>query len=153
LVHEAFLKLAGGQPHSWHDSRHFFNAAAEVMRQILVSHHRSRSARKRGGSARRIALDWVEPVTDRADEDAPDWEALDRALDELRQIDERRHQVVMLRYFAGLTDAQVAESLGISEKTAERDWATAKVFLRARMVECLDARPRGEDSRSKKPMT
>lgn len=133
LVHEAFLKLArgAGEP-GWQNTRHFYYAAAEVMRQILVSHARASSARKRGGAARRVALEGVEPVT--ADGDEPDWEALDRALEELREIDARRYQVVMLRYFTGRTDAQVAQFLGVSEKTVERDWATAKVFLRARMT-------------------
>jgi RNA polymerase sigma factor (TIGR02999 family) len=135
LVHEAFLKLGGASVGKavWQDSRHFYNAAAEVMRQILVSHGRRSSAKKRGGDARRVGLSGVEPISEGSNE--PDWDALDRALNELRAMDERRYRVVMLRYFTGLTDAQAAQALGVSEKTVERDWATAKVFLRGRMAE------------------
>jgi RNA polymerase sigma factor (TIGR02999 family) len=140
LVHEAMLKLrgwegGGGDGIGWRDSRHFYRAAAEVMRHVLVSHARSKRALKRGGAAASrdpVAVDEIAAVV--ADRnDGPDWEALDLALAELRARDERRYQVTMLRYFAGLTDAQVAESLGVSEKTVERDWTTARAFLRARM--------------------
>jgi RNA polymerase sigma-70 factor (ECF subfamily) len=133
LVHEAFLKIFSGQPVAWETSRHFYNAAAEVMRQILVDHARRRSARKRGGGRARVELD-EQPTAAVPGADV-DWEALDHALNDLRQLDERRYQVVMLRYFAGLTDAQVAASLGLSEKTVERDWRTAKAFLRGRLEE------------------
>jgi RNA polymerase sigma factor (TIGR02999 family) len=135
LVHEAFLKLTGAPDGgaSWQGSRHFYNAAAEVMRQIVVSYGRRRRAKKRGGGARRVDLSGVEPIAERAIE--PDWDALDQALAELRGLDERRYRVVMLRYFSGLTDAQVARTLEVSEKTVERDWATAKTFLRGRMAE------------------
>lgn len=131
LVHECFLKLVGRKS-DWKSSRHFYNAAAEVMRQILVSHARAKSAAKRSGGGQRVELEGVEPV---AEENQTDWESLDRALGELRELDERRYQVVMFRYFAGLSDAQVARALDVSEKTIERDWKTARVFLRARMRE------------------
>jgi len=129
LVHEAFLKLVGHDP-SWDNSRHFYNAAAEVMRQILVSHARARGALKRGGSLARVELN---DVPAQVGDDPADREALDAALQELRKADERRYRVVMLRYFAGLTDAEVARSLGVSEKTVRRDWVTAKLFLREKM--------------------
>jgi RNA polymerase sigma factor (TIGR02999 family) len=129
LVHEAYLKLAGGRPIAWQGSRHFYNAAAEVMKQIVLNHARASAAQKRGGHHNRVDLAGVDAVVESAGE--TDWDALDRALTELRAMGERRYQVVMLRYFAGLTDAQVAASLGVSEKTVERDWAAAKVFLRA----------------------
>jgi RNA polymerase sigma-70 factor, ECF subfamily len=129
LVHEAFLKLVG-RDSSWKNSRHFYNAAAEVMRQILVSRARARKAIKRGGLARRVEFD---DAPARAGDDSTDWEALDAALGELKIVDGRRHQVVMLRYFAGLTDAEVALALDVSEKTVQRDWATAKLFLREKM--------------------
>jgi RNA polymerase sigma factor (TIGR02999 family) len=129
LVHEVFLKMVGRDV-SWENARHFYNAAAEVMRQILISHARAKSRLKRGGDAVRLEIDTI----DTAVEQEPDtWLALDEALAELRRMDSRRYQVVMLKYFAGLTDAQVAAALSISEKTAERDWATARVFLRAQM--------------------
>lgn len=140
LVHEAFIKLAGGGnggDAGWRDSRHFYNAAAEVMRQILVSHARGKRALKRGGAGGRRELeapvDQLPAHPEGVGPDGPDWEALDLALAELATRDERRYRVAMLRYFAGLTDAQVAAALGVSEKTVERDWATARAFLRARM--------------------
>ena len=130
LVHEAFLKLLG--PHTaWRDSRHFYNAAAEVMRQILVSHSRAKSAQKRGGLLKRVDLpDVPAPLPEDVD-----WEVVDRALVELRKLDERRYHVVMLRYFAGLNDAETAQALDVSEKTVKRDWSTAKSFLRAWLAE------------------
>ena len=151
VVHEAFLKLmpdrapsdAGGDARialaaaaAWQGSRHFYNAAAEAMKHIVLNHARANAAGKRGGGRRRVALDGAEPVLrSAAADDEPDWEALDRALAELRGMDGRRHEVVMMRYFAGLTDAQVAAALGVSEKTVERDWAAARAFLRARVHE------------------
>src|SRR5699024_3161707 len=122
LVHEAFLKItaSGGVGANWQNSRHFYNAAAEVMRQILVSYGRRRSAVKPGGARRRVALEGVEPVADGANGGPggePDWEAVDVALEELRALDERRYRVVMLPYFAGRTDAQVAQAINVSEKT------------------------------------
>jgi RNA polymerase sigma factor (TIGR02999 family) len=139
LVHEAFAKLvAGEQRGRWRTGRHFFNAAAEAMRQILVDHARRRSAAKRGGDRPKVELDaselaWDEPGSPSDGDDGPDWEALDRALIELKEMDSRRYQVVMLRYFGGLTDAQVAEALGVTDRTVQRDWTTARAFLRARV--------------------
>ena len=135
LVHEAYLKLAGGRSMNWQGSRPFYNAAAEVMKQIVLNHARAATAQKRGGDRRRVELSGVEPAIEGGgstlDGEETDWEALDRALAELRAMDGRRYQVVMLRYFAGLTDAQAAQTLEVSEKTVERDWAAAKLFLRA----------------------
>jgi RNA polymerase sigma factor (TIGR02999 family) len=132
LVHEALLKLMTGQPTSWENSRHFYNAAAQVMRQIVINHVRANATRKRGGDWARVRLEGVEPLVVA---ETADWEALDAALDQLKGMDERRHQVVMLRYFAGLTDEQIARSLDVSEKTVKRDWAAARAFLRATMSE------------------
>jgi RNA polymerase sigma factor (TIGR02999 family) len=129
LVHEAFLRLVGRES-AWKGSLHFHNALAEVMRQILVSHARGKAAAKRGGAAVRVEFEGIDVA---AGEDAADWVGLDDALKALRAMDERRYQVVMLRYFAGLTDAQVAEKLDVSEKTVERDWATARAFLFAEL--------------------
>lgn len=133
LVHEVFLKLVGRDA-SWADRRHFYNAAAEVMRQILVSHARARNTLKRGGRlGARMPLD--DAVAEGSGCESFDIEALNQALDELKQADARRYQVVMLRYFAGLSDAHAAQALGVSEKTVRRDWITAKLFLRERMQE------------------
>ena len=133
LVHEAFARMVGSGGENagrWQTSRHFFHAAAEVMRQVLVDHARRKGAAKRGGKLRRVDLDAVDVE---AADDETDWEALDRALSELKAMDDRRYQVVMLRYFAGLSDPQIAESLEVSQRTVERDWTTAKAFLRGRV--------------------
>jgi RNA polymerase sigma-70 factor (ECF subfamily) len=110
LVHEAFLKLVGGDA-DWHGSRHFYNAAALVMRQILVSHARTVQSQKRSATGCRIPL---EDLPEPGPIDDIDWEALDAALGELQQRDPRRYQVVMLRYFCGLTDAQVVVQFELS---------------------------------------
>ena len=135
LVHEAFAKLVASGSTRWQTSRHFFHAAAEVMRQVLVDHARATGARKRGGGMRRVGLEDADLPAADAETIEPDWEALDAALGELKKLDERRYRVVMLRYFAGLTDRQIAESLDVSEKTVRRDWATSKTFLKAKMDE------------------
>ena len=129
LVHEAFLKLLG-RGTDWQGSRHFYNAAAQVMRQVLVTQARTNSAKKRGNPRLRVEL---EDLPEQGHKEELDWEAMDTALGELQRRDQRRYQVVMLRYFCGLTDAQTAQALDVSEKTVERDWATAKAFLRSRM--------------------
>jgi RNA polymerase sigma factor (TIGR02999 family) len=145
LVHEVFLRLLPGTPEgpprdggalaAWQGSRHFYNAAAEVMKQIVLNHAREQAALKRGGALRRVDLAGVEPPVPATPDDPGDWEALDQGLAELKAIDQRRYQVVMLRYFAGLTDAQVAQAVGMSEKTVERDWAAARAFLRAAVLD------------------
>ena len=129
LVHEAFLRVAGPKA-AWKSSRHFHNALAEVMRQVLANHARVKAAEKRGGSITRVELSDVDLA---APDEQVDFSALDEALQALRALDERRYQVVMLRYFAGLTDAQVAAAAGVSEKTVEHDWATARAFLFAEL--------------------
>ena len=131
LVHDAFLRLVG-EGVSWDSSRHFFNAAAEVMRQLLVDHARRRGSLKRGGAGRRVGLEGLEvaaPAAATLAVDGVDWEALDHALTQLKAEDERRHQVVMLRYFAGLPEDEVAKCLGVSARTVIRDWKTARMFL------------------------
>jgi len=131
LVNEALAKLlAAGLP-QWQNSKHFYNTAAEVIRQVVLNHHRARIAQKRAAAFSSADLADI-PASQ---EPEIDFEALDLALTELSNIDQRRYQVVMLRYFAGRTDAQVAAALGVSEKTVERDWAAAKLFLRAYMMD------------------
>jgi RNA polymerase sigma factor (TIGR02999 family) len=133
LVHEAFAELAQANV-AWEGSRHFFNAAAQAMRQILVDHARSRGARKRGGGMGRLDLDKVTMAGPAgSDDDEIDWEALDVAMADLQRQDPRRHQVVMYRYFAGLSEEKTAELMEISEKTVQRDWKVARLFLLARL--------------------
>ena len=126
LVHEAYLRLVGGQAQSWDSQGHFFAAAAEAMRRILVENARRKSSEKRGGGRERVALERAEiPV----DESAEDLLALDEALTALAQEDAATAEVVKLRYFAGLSPAQVGGILGISERTARRHWTYGRVWL------------------------
>ncbi len=137
LVHEAFAKLVSGggvgadRRVPWESSRHFYNAAAEAMRQLLVDHARRHGAEKRGGGLARVELEGLDVV---APATGVDWRALDVALIELKKQDERRYQVVMLRYFAGLAEHDVAKVLGISEKTVQRDWKVSRMFLLAQLT-------------------
>ena len=126
LVHEAFLNLAGGEL-SFHSRMHFFNAAALAMRRILVKHAARRGRLKRGGGRERIDLESIE-LPDHASGHM-DWLELDEALRELEQISPRRHQVVMLRFFSGRTEAEIAQMLDVSEPTVRRDWAAARMWL------------------------
>jgi RNA polymerase sigma-70 factor (ECF subfamily) len=126
LVHEAYLKLAGGEL-SFQNRVHFFNAAALAMRRILVNHATSRGTLKRGGGRARVNFSSFDVAAETPD--PLDWVELDEALKELEQVSPRQHQVVMLRFFSGRTEAEIAEMLGISEVTVRRDWATARVWL------------------------
>jgi len=133
LVHEAYVRLVGGEePYGWDGRGHFFAAAAEAMRRILIDRARHKNTRKAGGGHRRVDLDAFDPALDE-----PDLEllALDDALSELERRHPRKAEVVKLRFFAGLTTAQAAAALGVSTSTAENDWAYARSWLRLRMGE------------------
>lgn len=126
LVHEAYLRLI--KPGASFESRlHFLNAAALAMRRILLDHAEARKRLKRGGGVEKVRLD---EGIDVAGEDPPvDVAALDEALTRLAELSPRQAQVVQLRFFAGVGDAEIAELLKVSEKTVQRDWATARVWL------------------------
>jgi RNA polymerase sigma factor (TIGR02999 family) len=131
LVHEAYLRLVGVQKTQRWDSRgHFFAAAAESMRRILLNRARDRKRLKRGGDRRRITLDQVELALDSSDEQLI---ALDEALALLAVEDPSAAQLVNLRFFAGLTLKDSAASLGLAMRTAERQWAYARAWLYARL--------------------
>lgn len=134
LVHEAYVRLVGGESTMKWDSRgHFFAAAAEAMRRILVDKAREKRALKRGGG-RVQRVDFDDAVTIQQDPSRDDQLlALDIALDRLQQQDPVKAELVKLRYFAGLTGAQAAEALGIGVSTADKYWAYAKVWLRSEM--------------------
>lgn len=133
LVHEAFLRLTGGDaPSQWNSRAHFFAAAAEAMRRILVENARRKQRLKHGGGHRRVDLD-SECVVDEGP--AVDVLALDGALDKLAASYPPKAEVVKLRFFAGLTMPEVAASLGISLATAERHWTFAKSWLYAELAE------------------
>lgn len=126
LVHEAYLKLVGNRDPGWKGRAHFFGSAAQAMREILVDQARRKAAAKRGVDWRRVTLD--ERLVGAG---TPQVEVLDLhlALQRLERDDPRKGQVVMLRYFAGLTVEEIAEVLDLSSATVERDWRFARVWL------------------------
>ena len=127
LVHEAYLRLVGRQQmQNWNSRGHFFGAAAEAMRRILVESARHKQREKHGGGMQRVDLGQVAEI---GDEKAEELLALDATLQQLAVDEPLIAQVVQLRYFAGLTIEQVAEALGISVRTANRHWAFAKAWL------------------------
>ena len=126
LVHEAYVRLVDGGNQSWNSRGHFFKAAAEAMRRILVESARRKGRLKRGGAGKKLPLD--ETIT-AADETDVDLEALDEALARLDAEDPEKADLVKLRYFAGLTTHQAAEILGISIATANRHWSYARSRL------------------------
>jgi RNA polymerase sigma factor (TIGR02999 family) len=135
LVHEVYLRLviqplgvAGKEEQSWNGRGHFFAAAAEAMRRILVERARHKRTLKAGGGRDRVALSEAElAIADATDDDLVE---LDAALDKLAEADPRKAELVKLRYFAGLTNEQAARALGISPSTADNDWAYARTWLR-----------------------
>jgi len=130
LVNEAYLRFVGHDHHSWQNRVHFFGAAAQVMRRILVDHARANLARKRGGGASRTELDAAPLI---AEMPSIEMLALDRALGELEQVSPRQARIVELRCFSGLSVPETAEALSINPRTVDRDWAAARVWLRRRL--------------------
>ena len=131
LVNEAFVKLVDQRNVEWQNRAHFFGIAAQVMRRILVDHARARQSAKRGGSSRPLSLDEALIVSD---ERSAEVIALDEALRELAKFDERKSQIVELRFFGGLSIDETAEILQVSPGTVMRDWTLAKAWLRKQMV-------------------
>jgi RNA polymerase sigma factor (TIGR02999 family) len=128
LVHEAYIRLVDTQKVQRWDSRgHFFAVAAEAMRRILVERARHKKSRKAGGDRQRLELTDVEWSEDVSGEDLL---ALHEALDKLERKDKRKADLVKLRFFAGLSNEQAAQALGISTSTADNDWAYARAWLR-----------------------
>lgn len=127
LVHEAYVRLVGADTaRHWDGRGHFFAAAAEAMRRILVERARSKATLKRGGRVRRLDLEALKlPEEDRSE----DLLALDEALRELEQHDAQAARLVTLRYFAGLTHQEAAEALGLGRRAADRVWALARAWL------------------------
>ena len=133
LVHEAYLRLVGAESRNWDSRGHFFAAAAEAMRRILVDNARRKRAMRRGGAHRKIDLDQA-ALTSEEDPQSEQLVALDEALTKLAETDKIKAEMVKLRYFAGLTGEQAAKVLGISEATAERYWDYARSWLRLEMA-------------------
>lgn len=131
LVHEAYLRLVDADPaQQWNGRGHFFAAAAEAMRRILVENARRRGRQKRGGGLRRCDVEAHEPSLDGPDVDLL---AVDESLDQLTQEHPEKVELVKLRYFAGMTLAEAAAVLGISTATADRRWRYARAWLARRL--------------------
>jgi len=128
LVHEAYLRLVGDNSQGWNSRGHFFAAAAEAMRRILVENARRKSSEKHGGGHARSSLE-ASQAASLLGPTPDDLIALDEVLQRLSQVDPAKAQVVKLRYFAGLTIEQTAASLGISPATAKRLWTYARAWL------------------------
>ncbi|UCG59648.1 MAG: sigma-70 family RNA polymerase sigma factor, partial [Phycisphaerales bacterium] len=130
LVHEAYLRLVGSEDQNWSGRYHFFSAAAEAMRRILIENARRKKSLKHGGGRRRIGFDEAILAYEQGDMSADDLIALDEALEKLSKEDPPKADLVKLRYFAGMTSDQAAKILGMSPATADRDWAYARSWLR-----------------------
>jgi len=126
LVHEAYLRLVVNEPLNWNGRGHFFAAAAEAMRRILVENARRKGRFKHGGEHNRVDLDNLDVVGEQPPEDLLE---LDEALDKLSKEEPLKADLVKLRYFAGLTTEQAAEVLSISKATADRYWAYSRAWL------------------------
>ena len=129
LVHEAYLKLVDQSRVDWRGRTHFFAVGAKVMRRVLIDHARTRKRAKRGGDWLRVTLTGLAGSPLGGDLDPTQLLALHSALEKLAQLDERQARVVELRYFAGLKMSEVAEVLGVSKRTADGDWAKARIWL------------------------
>jgi RNA polymerase sigma factor (TIGR02999 family) len=130
LVHEVYLRLVDQRRVRWENRAHFFGAAATIMRRVLVDHARARASGKRGGSVVKIAMEEGMALVDGLAEEVLD---LDAALDALDGLDTRKAQIVQMKFFAGMTNQEAAEALGVSDATVERDWTLARAWLIARM--------------------
>jgi RNA polymerase sigma factor (TIGR02999 family) len=127
LVHEAYLRLQTSRPIAWDSRAHFYVAAAEAMRRILIEHARRRGRDKRGGHLRRVPLSAAE-LADTADPE--EIVSVDEAIRRLGERDERLARIVRLRFFVGLGTAEIAELLRLSDRTVRRDWNFARAWLR-----------------------
>jgi len=126
LVHEAWLRMFGDGGHRWENRAHFFGAAAQAMRRILIENARRKSRLKRGGHQQRLDIDQLDLAATTPDDKVL---LIDEALERLRARDPEKAGVVTLKFFGGLTNQQVAETLGVTERTVERHWAYAKAWL------------------------
>jgi len=129
LVHEAYLRLVGTDDQNWDNKGHFFKAAAEAMRRILIENARRKKTGKRGGRQKRVELSESVPAESRDSTASDEILALDEALKKLEKKDQLKADLIKLRFYAGLTIEQSAKSLGISLTTAKTHWAYARAWL------------------------
>ena len=127
LVHEAWLRLAGANGQSFPDRRHFLAYAARVMRHVVIDLVRARQAERRGGDQMAVTLNTA--VVEQTPQGDDDILRVHEALEELAAIDPRMAQVVEMRYFGGLLEQEIAEALGVTERTVQRDWQKARILL------------------------
>jgi RNA polymerase sigma factor (TIGR02999 family) len=130
LVHEAWLRLVGGQDRNWQNRSHFFAAAAEAMRHILIDNARRKSRLKHGGGLERLNIEEIDQATAAPEETLL---LLNDCLEQLEKENPEYARIVMLKFFAGLTSHEVAETLGVGESTVERHWFFAKRWLLKKM--------------------
>jgi len=126
LVHEAWMRIAGQSGQRWDNRGHFFAAAAEAMRRILIENARRKSRLKHGGGQIRVELEGLELATASPDEQVL---LLDDALEKLRAEDPQKARIVVMKFFGGMSGGEIAELLGVTERTVERQWAFAKAWL------------------------
>ncbi len=134
LVHEAYIKLIGNREVPWQNRAHFYTAAAESIRQILLDHARAKQRLKRGGSQRPVSLE-LASVEDLAGADSQTMLAVDAAFQRLEDVDPRAARVARLRVFAGLTNTQVSQAMEVSVRTVEREWAFARRWMARELLE------------------
>ena len=127
LVNDAFMRLVGQANVDWESRSHFYGIASRIMRQILVERARARRRHKRGGGA--VHVDFDEAVTISVDHD-DDILAVEDALKALESVDPRQAEIVVMRFYGGMTMTEIAEALGISKRSADREWAMVKAWLR-----------------------
>jgi RNA polymerase sigma factor (TIGR02999 family) len=126
LVHEAYIRLVDQRSVNWQNRAHFYGIASSMMRRVLIDHARAHATDKRGGAATRLSIDDVQiPIGERAAALLD----LDEVLEKLKKIDERKCQIVEMRFFGGLSDEEIAEALQVSTRTVLRDWKTARLWL------------------------
>ena len=126
LVHEAWLRLVGEGNRNWENRAHFFGAAAEAMRRILIESARRKSRLKRGGKQERVDINDVDLAAATPDDKVL---LIDEALEKLKAEDPEKARIVVLKFFGGLTNQEVAHTLNVTERTVERQWAFAKAWM------------------------
>ena len=126
LVHEAWVRLTAGGKQKWQNRAHFFAAASEAMRRILIENARRKGRLKHGGNLVRTGMEAIELASNSTDEMVL---VVDEALQRFKLVDPEKEKIVVMKFFGGLTNQQVAESLGMAERTVERQWAYARAWL------------------------